>query len=385
MRNSRWLNIAAVATWVLSGIYPLGILLDRPMMWWPSAAWLAAYLVNGAAMTLLLTLPRMARGAFPRHLPVLLALTQSATGLLIHYISGVHLDGTGVTVGLLVIVAAEIPFILPYRLVWLWLAVQTALVALPYAVGGLDVVNLIGITLAMGVFQVFAAICTMLLRSEQASREKLSATNTDLLATRARLAENSRAAERLRISRDLHDTLGHHLTALSLQLDVATRLTDGKAADHVRQAHAITRLLLADVRNVVGSLREPGHIDVAQAIRALTLEQTGIAIHIDLPPVLNVDDQGRADTLIRCVQEIVTNAMRHSGARNLWIRLEVRTDGVAIDAHDDGRGGAAAIDAGHGLLGMRERFEQNAGHVDFQWGPGRGLHVRGFLPLPASA
>ncbi len=385
MPNVRWLKAAAVVAWVLSGVYPLGILLDHPLTWWPAGAWLSAYLVNGAAMTLFLMLPAMARGAHLRYLPVLLALTQSATGLLVHYISGVHLDGTGVTVGLLVIVAAEIPFILPHRLVWLWLAVQTALVAVPYAVGSLDVVNLIGITLAMGGFQVFAAICTMLLRSEQASREKFAATNADLLATRAALAENSRAAERLRISRDLHDTLGHHLTALSLQLDVATRLADGKSADHVRQAHAITRLLLADVRNVVGSLREPGHIDVAQAIRALTLEQTGIAIHIDLPPVLNVDDQGRADTLVRCVQEIVTNAMRHSGARNLWIKLEVRTDGVAIDAHDDGRGAAESIDAGHGLLGMRERFEQNAGHVDFQWGPGRGFHVRGFLPLPASA
>src|SRR6185503_9058706 len=68
MQNARWLNIAAVATWVLSGIYPLGILLDRPLTWWPSAAWLAAYLTNGAAMTLLLMLPRMARGALPGHL-----------------------------------------------------------------------------------------------------------------------------------------------------------------------------------------------------------------------------------------------------------------------------------------------------------------------------
>ena len=64
-------------------------------------------------------------------------------------------------------------------------------------------------------------------------------------------AEHSRTIERLRVARDLHDALGHHLTALGIRLEVAAHLADGRAKEHVERAHAIGRLLLADVRNAV--------------------------------------------------------------------------------------------------------------------------------------
>jgi signal transduction histidine kinase len=383
MKDGTWLNAAAVVTWVVSGVYPAGVLIQRPFDIW-SAVWLVAYVVFGVAMGVFLSLPRLTPGACGPYFPQLLALIQGVTALSVHTISGIYLGGTGVTIGLLVIVAGEIPFIMAPAKVWTWIAVQTLLSMAMFGriIDPLGMLNIVGFGAAFGGFQVFAAASSMLLRREQASRERLAAANDELHATRALLAENSRAAERLRISRDLHDTLGHHLTALSLQLDVASRLSDGKAADHVRQAHAITRLLLADVRDVVGTLRETGHMDVAQAMRTLTLEQTGIAVHLDLSASLTIDDPPRADALVRCVQEIITNAAKHSCASNLWITLEVKPDGVTIEARDDGRG-ATSIDYGHGLTGMRERFEQHAGHVDFQWGPGSGFHVRGFLPLPA--
>src|SRR4030095_15871945 len=115
-------------------------------------------------------------------------------------------------------------------------------------------------------------------QSEAAARDELATVNRELLSTRALLAESSRVEERLRISRDLHDTLGHHLTALSLQLDVASRLTEGKAADHVRQAHAIAKLLLSDVRNVVSELRGSARVDITQAIRSLAADASALVI-----------------------------------------------------------------------------------------------------------
>jgi signal transduction histidine kinase len=268
--------------------------------------------------------------------------------------------------------------------------------------------NALTFGLSIGGFMVFAAASSFLVRSEATAREQLAAANAELLGTRALLAENSRAEERLRISRDLHDTLGHHLTALSLQLDVASRLSEGKPTEHIRQAHAITRLLLGDVRDVVSRLRETGQLDLAHAIRSLAGQgpakaghydtpakagryDTGakvghyeVAIHLELPETLSVDDLSRAETLLRAVQEIITNTVRHAQARNLWIRLEARADGIVLHARDDGRG-ADVVACGNGLTGMRERFEMFAGHVEVTTRRGAGFEVRGFLPMPVAA
>ena len=80
-------------------------------------------------------------------------------------------------------------------------------------------------------FQMFAMATSTLTALERTARGELARANAELQATQALLAEDSRVAERLRISRDLHDMLGHHLTALSLQLEVASRLASGPASD----------------------------------------------------------------------------------------------------------------------------------------------------------
>ena len=183
---------------------------------------------------------------------------------------------------------------------------------------------------------------------------------------------------------DLHDTIGHHLTALSLQLEVAGRLSSGQAAAHVEQAHAVTRLLLSDVRDVVSRLRETSHVNLAEAIRTLAAGAGTLAIHLDVPDPLELDDPAQAHALLRCVQEIMTNAARHGGARNLWIRIERRDEGIDLHARDDGRG-TTDLKWGNGLSGMRERFEEHAGRVDVNPGAGRGFEIHGFMPRPETA
>ena len=282
----------------------------------------------------------------------------------------------------LVVVAGQLDEFSP-RIAVPWVVAQTValgILGLPYA----KPIVAVAIAGAFGGFQLFALAMASLTVRERRAREELARVNSELLATRALLAESSRIAERLRISRDLHDTLGHHLTALSLQLDVASRLADGKAAGHVQQAHAITRLLLSDVRDVVSQLRSSGRFDLAEAIRALAAESGPLAIHLNLPDALDIDEEAQADALLKCVQEIITNTTRHAGARNLWIHVEPNAEGIALHARDDGRG-AGALALGNGLTGMRERFEEYAGRVDSRASDGRGFEVHGFMPKPRLA
>ena len=188
----------------------------------------------------------------------------------------------------------------------------------------------------------------------------------------------------MRISRELHDLVGHHLTALSLNLEVASHLVSGGAQEHVRQAQSVAKLLLSDVREVVSQLRDDDAIDLTEALRTLVEGVPGLTIHLDLPPRFSVDDPRRAQVLLRCAQEIITNTVRHAAARNLWLRCE-RTEAneLAIHAHDDGRG-VGDLRQGNGLTGMRERLAQIGGRLNITTARDQGFALDAWLPLEAS-
>ena len=84
--------------------------------------------------------------------------------------------------------------------------------------------------------------------------------------------------------------------------------------------------------------------------------------------------------MLRCLQEIITNAIRHAAASNLWIELSRTGNGIAIRARDDGRG-TRELRPGHGLTGMRERLEQVGGKLEIETQPGKGFRLNAWLPL----
>lgn len=286
----------------------------------------------------------------------------------------------GLTSILMVLVAAQIAELLPVRAAVAWLAVQTVAVGwILYQVAGMELQYAVADSLAFAGFQVFAFHHALTTARERRGREELARVNAELLATRKLLEDSSRAAERVRISRELHDVMGHHLTALSLSLEAARHAPEREKARHVETAQGLTKRMLQEVRGVVGRLRDGDPIDLAGALAELASGIERPRVHLSSPAGLRIDDPERAHALLRCAQEILTNSVRHAGARNLWLELVQGPDGLELRARDDGRG-AGSVRPGNGLTGMRERLEQLGGSLAVESIPGSGFQVRAWLP-----
>lgn len=306
----------------------------------------------------------------------LLVLTVSA--LAVSYLSA-----TGLGSILMMVAAGVIPWLLSRWVGIIWLVLsQLAVLPVYNLILGLPLFEALLQSLLYGGFSMFIFVTSLVARQQTQAREEQRRLNAELRATRLLLAESARVNERTRISRELHDLLGHHLTALSLNLEVAGHITEGQAQEHVRQAHTLAKLLLTDVREAVSQLRESGAIDLAAALRPLTERVPSLDIHLQVDDPFNVEDPERAHVLLRCTQEIITNAVRHAGARNLWIKVERDAEQVVISAHDDGIGGDfEEIMPGNGLRGMRERLAQYGGVLDVSARRGEGFRLRASLPL----
>jgi signal transduction histidine kinase len=206
--------------------------------------------------------------------------------------------------------------------------------------------------------------------------------NAELRALGALVSDASRMAERLRMAQELHDALGHHLTALTLNLEAALIRTTGQANADVRKAQDLARHILGDVRAIVAD--QTDGMNIARALQEIVASMPRPAVHLEIDEMLRVDDPERGHIILRCVQEIVTNAARHSGADNLWIVVRRRGDLFQIQAHDDGHGSHGSR-TGFGLRAMRNRIEGAGGELQVVDGPERGFGVIAVLPLRGHA
>jgi signal transduction histidine kinase len=284
---------------------------------------------------------------------------------------------------LLMIVAGLLPWMMSTIPAMIWVVSQNVLFAfILFSVLEVDITQaafIAGLFLGISLFVFISSLAGL---RQNDSRDELRKVNSELRATQALLAENTRMAERVRIARELHDLVGHHLTALTLNLEVATHLIDGKALEHVGQARSLAKLLLADVREVVSDMRRGDQVDMAGALRTLVEGVPEPRIHLDFPSNIVMIDPEQAHMLLRCVQEIITNSVRHARARNLWIRLSMAQGGVAMSARDDGRG-VNVVEAGNGLRGMNERLSNLGGKLEVESQIGAGFALHAWIPTEA--
>lgn len=221
--------------------------------------------------------------------------------------------------------------------------------------------------LLFGTFHLFAMLTIRNARLAEQARDDLQTRNSELRATQHLLSEAVRQGERTRIARDLHDLVGHHLTALSINLQIAERLTEGEALERVSEARAIARLLLSDVREAVTTLRNEARVALAPALNILAEGVHGIDVVLDLPDNLAIDDVEIADTLLRCTQEALTNTLRHSGATKTCIKLTQTAAEIRLEIRDNGHV-SRPLHEGNGLTGMRERITVLRGTLDIDTG-----------------
>jgi signal transduction histidine kinase len=279
---------------------------------------------------------------------------------------------------LMVLIAWQLGFYFPLRVAVIWTVLQTvaATVALePHWHMGWRW----AVTSSVVGLEAFAVVGGMLLAREAAARDELLLLNIELSSTRELLKESSRAEERLHIARELHDVLGHHLAALSIQLEHAVHVAPDSVRADIEAAQGSTRQMLSAVRSVVSSMRASEQVDLAPILNSLAKRVLRPKLCLDIPSRLALADGARAHAVLRCVQEIITNTVKHSGANNLWISVCFAEGAIEVSARDDGRA-ALPTRPGAGLTGMKERFESLGGRVEFRTEPGAGFVLRAQLP-----
>lgn len=227
----------------------------------------------------------------------------------------------------------------------------------------------------------------------------------ELLAARQEESERrATLAERLRIAREMHDIVAHHLSVVVIQAQGAQRAVDSdraRAKTAMADVERTGRTALEEMRRMLGVLR-PGESTAVPGpagtyvpaagladIDSLTerLRQAGLAVTVvrhgepaDVPEDIGL-------TVYRIVQESLTNVLKHAGPATATVELDF-SGTIAVTVTDDGRGASAALaglpDAGHGTAGMRERVAALGGQLSAGPKPGGGYRVHATIPLENS-
>jgi signal transduction histidine kinase len=232
------------------------------------------------------------------------------------------------------------------------------------------------------------------MRAERARHEverlarALADANQRLRVHAEQVEELATAKERNRLAREIHDSLGHYLTVINVQLEAARQLLEsqappaaeaGRALTSLRKAQSLAQEGLADVRRSVAALRA-GPNDgrpLPEARRTLTDEAraAGIVATFQLAGQPRPLTAQAELTLYRAAQEALTNVRKHARASRADVTLDfARPERVRLIVADNGVGSAAA-NGGFGLLGLRERVQLLGGSVSTHSAPGEGFRL----------
>jgi signal transduction histidine kinase len=230
-------------------------------------------------------------------------------------------------------------------------------------------------------------------------QRKLADQTIELQAEREENASQAVFAERVRIARELHDVVAHHVSVIGVQAAGARRVMDrqpARAAEALSSIEDSSRRAVTELHRLLGFLRRAGETDEL-------FPQPGLAQLGDLIAeagqgelIVDLTIQGEARLLpptlevsaYRVIQEALTNTRKHSRATTANIRLHYGLEELEVEVFDDGPerdAEQAGGQVGHGLIGMRERAALHGGHLRAGPRPGGGFAVHASFPLNSDA
>lgn len=244
--------------------------------------------------------------------------------------------------------------------------------------------------ITFGLTLLFILLLVNALLAERESREKLMLAHDQLRHYAVRIEDQATLQERNRIAREIHDALGHALTAQSIQLENALLFLPPEAEktrSFLTEAQQLGARALQEVRRSIATLRSnplQGRT-LQQAIAQVISEfqtATGVVPEYEFALVQPLPIE-MSTALYRILQESLTNIIKHSDATQVRIQLYPYQNGVQMQIIDNGRGfDPAGNTTGFGLQGMRERTQVLGGQFQLTSQPGMGCRIDVTMPLP---
>ncbi|MEM7198921.1 MAG: sensor histidine kinase [Planctomycetota bacterium] len=300
----------------------------------------------------------------PRHLPYL--ATQTALALAIIYLARSY----GPVPIILIPLAAQAGLLLEWRGAMVFAVTLTLLKSALNLALGADLDWLLVWTLTAGTGVFFGVLFAQVIRDVRRSQAEVERLNRDLSAANERLQDTARhtaslaaAEERNRLAREIHDSVGHALTTLRVQLDAAGQVLSqdpDRARDLIDKAHTVAGQGLDEVRRAVAAMRaEPVPRELATALTELVerARQTGLHVQLDVDGAPRPLAPEIYTTLYRTAQEGLTNVRKHGANGTARLSLTLTPERARLALRNAAEANGAAPPSGFGLLGLRERAE----------------------------
>jgi len=296
-------------------------------------------------------------------------------------------------------ITAQAFIVLRYKIASIIIAVFVVVYLAIMWLIGFDIEGMLNISIALAVGLVFVITLSIVLRryAEQTTRseslaKQLQLANQELVEARQKEKELAASEERVRLARDIHDGLGHHLTALNIQLQAAIKMFETqpeKSLEAIQICRQEAKAALDEIRHSVAIMRS-SPLDgksLKQAIRYLVGNfelSTGQRVDLDIAEDIDFSDRQISDTIYRTIQEGLTNIQKHAKQftkirisirlMNQLIHLEIEDNGLSLEHENYGKG--------FGLAGIRERAELMGGEMTMDTKNGQGFGILVKIPYP---